>query len=146
MIWCQPAGQASIYRLLRENLFSAGSIRRNSGKNMKDKDGVRMNIYVGNLQYELAEEDLQQAFEAFGQVESAKIVRDRFSGESKRFGFVEMPAHAEAKSAITGLDGKELKGQRLTVRLAPAPKGAEVVEGEAVGRASETWCSHPAEP
>jgi RNA recognition motif-containing protein len=74
-----------------------------------------MNIYVGNLSYEATEEDLQQAFEAFGQVESVKIIKDRYSGESRGFGFVEMPAKAEANSAIEGLNGKELKGQRLTV-------------------------------
>jgi RNA recognition motif-containing protein len=77
-----------------------------------------MNIYVGNLSYEATEEDLQQAFEAFGQVESVKIIKDRYSGESRGFGFVEMPAKAEANSAIEGLNGKELKGQRLTVNEA----------------------------
>jgi RNA recognition motif-containing protein len=74
-----------------------------------------MNIYVGNLSYEATEEDLQQAFEAFGQVESAKIIKDKYSGESKGFGFVEMPAKAEAQSAIEGLNGKELKGRMLKV-------------------------------
>jgi RNA recognition motif-containing protein len=77
-----------------------------------------MNIYVGNLSYEATEEDLQQAFEAFGQVESVKIIKDRYSGESRGFGFVEMPAKAEANSAIEGLNGKELKGQMLTVNEA----------------------------
>jgi RNA recognition motif-containing protein len=74
-----------------------------------------MNIYVGNLSYEVTEEDLQEAFEAFGQVESVKIIKDRFSGESKGFGFVEMPAKAEAQSAIEDLNGKELKGRTLNV-------------------------------
>ena len=77
-----------------------------------------MNIYVGSLSYEVTEEDLQQAFEAFGQVESVKIIRDKFSGESKGFGFVEMPARAEAESAIMGLKGKELKGRALNVNEA----------------------------
>jgi RNA recognition motif-containing protein len=77
-----------------------------------------MNIYVGNMSHETTEEDLQQAFEAFGQVESVKIIKDRYSGESRGFGFVEMPAKAEANSAIEGLNGKELKGQRLTVNEA----------------------------
>jgi RNA recognition motif-containing protein len=76
---------------------------------------LRMNIYVGNLSHEATEEDLRQAFEAFGQVESVKIIKDRYSGESRGFGFLEMPAKAEANSAIEGLNGKELKGQRLTV-------------------------------
>ncbi|NOQ96083.1 MAG: KH domain-containing protein [Desulfobacterales bacterium] len=74
-----------------------------------------MNIYVGNLFHEVTEEDLRQAFEAFGQVESAKITKDKYSGESKGFGFVQMPAKAEAQSAIEGLNGKELKGRMLKV-------------------------------
>ena len=74
-----------------------------------------MNIYVGNLSYEVTEEDLKQAFGAFGQVESINIIKDKYSGESKGFGFVEMPAKAEAQSAIEGLNGKELKGRMLKV-------------------------------
>ena len=77
-----------------------------------------MNIYVGNLSYEATEEDLRQAFEGFGQVESANIIKDRYSGEPKGFGFVEMPDKAEAQSAIEGLNGKELKGRTLTVNEA----------------------------
>ena len=74
-----------------------------------------MNIYVGNLSFEVTEQDLQQAFEAFGQVESVNIIKDRFSGESKGFGFVEMPAKGEAESAINDLNSKELKGRALKV-------------------------------
>ena len=74
-----------------------------------------MNIYVGNLSYEVTEEDLRQAFGAFGQVESINIIKDKYSGESKGFGFVEMPDKAEAQSAIEGLNGKELKGRALKV-------------------------------
>jgi len=58
-----------------------------------------MNIYVGNLSPEVTEEDLQQAFESYGNVESVKIIKDRYSGKSRGFGFVEMPAKAEAQSA-----------------------------------------------
>jgi len=74
-----------------------------------------VNIYVGNLSYEVTQEDLQAAFEAFGQVESVKVIKDNYSGRSKGFGFVEMPDSAEAHSAIDGLDGKELKGRTLKV-------------------------------
>ncbi len=74
-----------------------------------------MNIYVGNLSYEVSQEDLQQAFEGFGQVESVKVIQDNYSGRSKGFGFVEMEDSAEAHSAIDGLDGKELKGRALKV-------------------------------
>jgi RNA recognition motif-containing protein len=83
-----------------------------------------MNIYVGNLSYEITEDELREAFEAFGQVESAKIIQDNYSGRSKGFGFVEMPEEAEAQSAIDGLDGKEMKGRTLKVNKArPRPEG-----------------------
>ena len=77
-----------------------------------------MNIYIGSLSYKATEEDLKQAFEAFGQVESVKIIKDNYSGQSRGFGFVEMPDKAEAQSAIEGLNGKELKGRRLNVNEA----------------------------
>ena len=77
-----------------------------------------MNIYVGNLSYEATEEDLQQAFEGFGQVESVNIIKDKYSGRSKGFGFVEMPDKAEAQSAINDLNDTELKGRTLKVNEA----------------------------
>jgi len=77
-----------------------------------------MNIYVGNLPREATEDDLRQAFEAFGQVTSAKIITDKFSGESRGFGFVEMSSSPEAQAAISGLDGKDLKGSTLRVNEA----------------------------
>jgi cold-inducible RNA-binding protein len=77
-----------------------------------------MKIYVGNLSYEVTEEDLRQAFEPFGQVESTNVIKDKYSNRSKGFGFVEMPAKAEAQAAIDGLNGKELKGRTLNVNEA----------------------------
>jgi RNA recognition motif-containing protein len=77
-----------------------------------------MNIYAGNLSYEITEEDLRLAFEQFGAVESVNIIKDKFSGQSKGFGFVEMPARAEGQSAIDGLNGKEEKGRTLKVNEA----------------------------
>ena len=77
-----------------------------------------MKIYVGNLSYELTEEDLRLAFERFGQVESATIIKDKYSGQSKGFGFVEMSSKAEGQSAIDDLNGKELKGRALNVNEA----------------------------
>ena len=74
-----------------------------------------MNIYVGNLSYQVSEEDLKKAFEVFGEVDTAKIIKDNYTGRSKGFGFVEMPAQAEAQSAIEGLNGKDLKGRSLKV-------------------------------
>jgi RNA recognition motif-containing protein len=77
-----------------------------------------MNIYVGNLSYQVTEQELQRAFEAFGKVESAKIIQDVYSGRSKGFGFVEMPDNDEALSAIDSLNGNEMKGRTLKVNKA----------------------------
>jgi len=77
-----------------------------------------MNIYVGNLSYEVSGENLRQAFEAFGQVSSASIVKDKYSGQPRGFGFVEMPDQAEAQAAIQNLNGKELLGRPMNVNEA----------------------------
>ncbi len=74
-----------------------------------------MNIYVGNLSYEVTEDALREAFEEFGQVASVTLIKDKYSGQSKGFGFVEMSSKAEGQSAIDGLNGKELKGRVLNV-------------------------------
>ena len=74
-----------------------------------------MNIYVGNLPHEVTDEELREAFEAFGQVTSVNIIKDRYSGQPRGFGFVEMPANGEGQAAISGLNGKEMKGRILTV-------------------------------
>ena len=74
-----------------------------------------MKIYVGSLSKDVTEAELRQAFEAFGQVASAELMKDKVSGASKGFGFVEMPVQTEAQSAIQGLNGKEMKGRPLTV-------------------------------
>jgi RNA recognition motif-containing protein len=70
----------------------------------------------------VSEGELQKVFEVFGNVTSAKIIKDKYSGESKGFGFVEMPVGAEAQSAINGLNEKELKGQALKVNEARPPR------------------------
>jgi RNA recognition motif-containing protein len=77
-----------------------------------------MNIYVGNLSYEVTEEDLRLAFEPFGQVESAIVIKDKHSGQSKGFGFVKMGSKVEGQSAIDDLNGKDLKGKALNVNEA----------------------------
>ena len=77
-----------------------------------------MNIYVGNLLREATEEDLRHAFEAFGQVTSVKIIKDMYTNDSRGFGFVEMPNNQEANSALSGLNGKDLKGRTLKVNEA----------------------------
>ena len=81
-----------------------------------------MKIYVGSLAFEVTDDDLRQEFEAFGQVSSAIVIKDRFSGESRGFGFVEMPDDNQAKAAINGLNGKELKGRNVVVNEA-RPRG-----------------------
>ena len=77
-----------------------------------------MNIYVGNISRTATEQDLKEAFEAFGAVQSVAIIKDKFSGESRGFGFVEMPNKEEAVKAISGLTGKDLKGRSLKVNEA----------------------------
>jgi RNA recognition motif-containing protein len=85
---------------------------------------LRMNIYVGNMSRDVTDEDLRQAFEAFGEVSSATVIKDKFTSVSKGFGFVEMPDKAQAQLAIDDLNGKELKEQALNVAEArPRPEG-----------------------
>ncbi|HVP49758.1 MAG TPA: RNA-binding protein [Candidatus Bathyarchaeia archaeon] len=73
---------------------------------------------MGNISRTATEQDLKEAYEAFGAVQSAAIIKDKFSGESRGFGFVEMPNKEEAEKAISGLNGKDLKGRTLTVNEA----------------------------
>ena len=79
-----------------------------------------MNIYVGNLAWEVTEEDLRSDFAAHGEVESARLITDRMTGRSRGFGFVEMPNAEEGKAAIAAMDGKDLKGRNLKVNEARA--------------------------
>ncbi|GMU86633.1 MAG: hypothetical protein AMXMBFR48_18750 [Ignavibacteriales bacterium] len=77
-----------------------------------------MNIFVGNLAKDVTEEDLQNLFAEFGAVRSVKVIKDMFSGESKGFGFVEMPGLAEAQKAMNSLNTKDVKGKKLVVNEA----------------------------
>ncbi|HDH04869.1 MAG TPA: RNA-binding protein [Nitrospirae bacterium] len=77
-----------------------------------------MNIFIGNLSREVTADELRLAFEEFGQVSTVNIIKDKYSGESKGFGFVEMPSKDEGQSAIDNLNGKELKGKTLNVNEA----------------------------
>jgi RNA recognition motif-containing protein len=82
-----------------------------------------MNIYVGNLSNQVTEDDLRKAFEAFGQVESANVIKDRFSGESRGFGFVQMPSKEESQTAIEQLNQTDLMGRTINVNEArPRPE------------------------
>jgi RNA recognition motif-containing protein len=95
-----------------------------SPKRRLSLEGPAMNIYVGNLSRDVTEDELRAAFEAFGQVKSVSIITDKFSGESRGFGFVEMPEKAEAEVAMGELNGKDMKGRSLNVNEArPRPEG-----------------------
>ncbi|MFP3910272.1 MAG: RNA recognition motif domain-containing protein [Archaeoglobaceae archaeon] len=83
-----------------------------------------MNIYIGNLQYDVKDDELRQGFESYGQVFSVNVVKDRFSGRSKGFAFIEMSDEDEAKAAIDGLNGTTMTGREIKVNKArPKPQG-----------------------
>ncbi|QHS54611.1 RNA-binding protein [Mucilaginibacter sp. 14171R-50] len=84
-----------------------------------------MNIFVGSLPYSLEEADLQELFEAYGEVSTVKIIIDRESGRSKGFGFVEMPDDEAAQKAISGLNGSEVSGRSIAVSQAEDKKPGE---------------------
>lgn len=83
-----------------------------------------MNIYVGNLPYSASESDLEKIFGSYGEVSSARIIREKHTGKSRGFGFVTMENAAEAQEAIAALNGKEMKGRNLIVNEA-MPKPGE---------------------
>jgi RNA recognition motif-containing protein len=80
--------------------------------------GGSMKLYVGNLSYSVNEDDLREMFSAFGEITSAELIKDRMSGQSKGFGFVEMPNNSEADTAIKTLNGKMNDGRSLKVNQA----------------------------
>jgi RNA recognition motif-containing protein len=79
-----------------------------------------VNIYVGNLSFTTTEADLKEAFQAFGEVSSCNVITDKYSGQSRGFGFVEMPNKDEAQKAMSAMNGKDLKGRTLKVNEAKA--------------------------
>lgn len=102
-----------------------------------------MNIYVGNLSNEATEDSLRKAFEAFGQVESANIIKDKFSGESRGFGFVDMPSKQEGQAAIDGMNGKELMGRAIKVSEAhPRREGGPRDDRRGGGSGGERGSRH----
>ncbi len=94
-----------------------------------------MNIYVGNLSYDVTEDDFRELFVSFGEVESANIITDRHSGQPKGFGFVEMPNGDEAERAIQELNGKEVMERELTVNEARPRRE----RGRGRGRGDNRW-------
>ena len=95
-----------------------------------------MNIYVGNLSHDVTRDELMQVFQAHGQVASVDIITDKFTGSSRGFGFVEMPAQAEAMAAISALNNYELKGRPLNVNEARQREEKPRGGGRSFGRNS----------
>ena len=94
-----------------------------------------VNIYVGNLSYEATEDDLRQAFEAHGEVSAVSIIKDKMTGRSRGFGFVEMPDKNQANAAIQGLNLQEVRGRAITVNEArPKAEGGARGGGGGGGR------------
>ena len=84
-----------------------------------------MNIYVSNIAYNATDELLQEAFAAFGEVQSARIIKDRITGRSRGFGFVDMPNEEQGRAALEGVNGIEMLGRRINAREAkPREEGA----------------------
>jgi RNA recognition motif-containing protein len=97
-----------------------------------------VNIYVGNLSHDTTDSDLQKAFEAFGKVLSVTILKDKFSGRPRGFGFVDMPDNKEAQAAIDGLNGKEFMGRALNVNEA-RPRTDHRGGGKRGGGGRRSW-------
>ncbi len=95
-----------------------------------------MNIFVGNLAKEVTDEDLQSLFSAYGTVRSVKIIKDMFTGESRGFGFIEMPGQAEAQKAMTELNTRDLKGKKITVNEARERTDSKKGRGKSRGGGS----------
>jgi RNA recognition motif-containing protein len=96
-----------------------------------------MNIYVGNLSNDATEETIKQAFESFGEVASARIIKDKYTGQSRGFAFVEMPGQSQAQTAIRSLNGKDLLGREITVSEA-RPRSNEGRSGRQGGRMDDS--------
>lgn len=92
-----------------------------------------MNIYVGNLAYSVTEEELREAFGAYGEISSCSLISDKFTGQSKGFGFVEMPNNSEADAAIKALNETPLKGRNIKVNQAK-PRGERPSRGGGGGQ------------
>ncbi len=89
-----------------------------------------MNIYVGNLSYDVTDQTLQGTFESFGEVNSARVIKDKYTGPTRGFGFVEMTTQSQAETAIKSLNGKELQGKQMTVSEArPRPNDGRTSGG-----------------
>ena len=97
-----------------------------------------MNIYVGNLSYEVSQDDLREAFGAHGEVVSASVITDKFTGRSRGFGFVEMATEDQGRAAIDALNGTDLKGRNLNVNEA-RPRNARPRSGGRMASSRNSW-------
>ena len=101
---------------------SPGRSRRDNGRDNNDErgrgDGTNVELYVGNLSYDVDEREMRKIFEAFGKVASARIIQNKFNGKSRGYGFVEMPDRDQAMAAIRALNGNDIKGRRIVVNEA----------------------------
>jgi RNA recognition motif-containing protein len=104
---------------MRRRVISIENIKKNTRLNKRRS--INMKIYVGNLPSDVTEQELREEFATFGEVGSVNIVKDRYSGRPRGFGFVEMASVSQGRAAITGLNGKALKDQTLTVNAARPP-------------------------
>jgi RNA recognition motif-containing protein len=100
-----------------------------------------MNLYVGNLPYRITEDQLRAAFEEYGQVSSCTIIKDKVTGQSKGFGFLEMPEPEEAEAAINNLNGRDLMGRKINVNEARPRenRGDSRGGGRAAGGGGGRW-------
>ncbi len=96
-----------------------------------------MNIYVGNLPYSITEEALEELFKAYGDVSAVRIIKDKFTGNSKGFAFVEMGTEDAAQEAIDGLNGKEVDGRALRINKALPPQQKDRNGGGDRGRGGQ---------
>jgi RNA recognition motif-containing protein len=96
-----------------------GRFRRNRDDEERNgRDGTNVELYVGNLSYDVDEKEMRRAFENHGKVASARIIKNKFNGKSRGYGFVEMPDRNQAMAAIRALNGNEVKGRRIVVNEA----------------------------
>ena len=103
-----------------------------------------MNIYVGNLSSDVTDEAIREAFVSFGQVASARVIKDKYTGQSRCFGFVEMAMQSQAQTAIKSLNGKELLGKEMSVKEArPRPDQGRTFGGrmDYTGNKNRYWSS-----
>jgi cold-inducible RNA-binding protein len=101
---------------------------------------TEMNLYVGNLPYRITEDQLRETFEEFGRVSSCTIIKDKVTGQSKGFGFLEMPESSEGEAAITQLNGRDLMGRKINVNEARPRENRPAGGGQrAYGGGGEHW-------